>query len=197
MPEKLLIATGNAGKLAEFQRLFAPLGVGVVGQGELGIGEIAETGLSFVENALIKARHACQLSGLPSLADDSGLCVDALHGAPGLRSARFAGDGASSQDNIDLLLARLADRPDPERSAHFVCVLVYLRHPEDPDPLIASGRWYGRIMQSRAGAGGFGYDPVFLPDGLSQSAAELPAAEKARLSHRGQAIGQLSRLIGV
>lgn len=192
LPTRLLVATGNPGKLAEFGQLLAPLGVGVVGQRELGIADADETGLSFVENALIKARHASQISGLPCLADDSGLCVDALNGAPGLRSARFAGESASSEDNIALLLSKLAQVPDSQRGAHFVCVLVLLQHPEDPDPLIASGRWQGRIQCQTSGSAGFGYDPVFLPDGWSETAAAVSAERKASASHRGQALAALT-----
>lgn len=195
LPSKLLIATGNPGKLAEFRQLFAPLGVEVIGQRELGIQDPEETGLSFVENALIKARHASQISGLPCLADDSGLCVDALQGEPGLHSARFAGPHASSIDNIQLLLQRLQGVPDEQRGAHFVCLLVLLKHANDPDPLIANGRWQGSILLQPVGEGGFGYDPVFFFTPLRRSAAQLSQQEKQRVSHRGKAIERLLRSI--
>ena len=193
--QKLLIATGNPGKLAEFRELLAPRGYEVVGQRELGIADPEETGATFVENALLKARHASALSGLPALADDSGLCVDALDGAPGLYSARYAGPVASAADNIDLLLQRLDGVPEAQRAAHFVCVLAWLRHPADPDPLIASGRWHGRILPAPRGSGGFGYDPLFLDPALGRSAAELSAAEKHARSHRGAAIRALLDLL--
>ena len=193
LPRKLLIATGNPGKLAEFRQLFTPMGVEVMGHRELGIQDPDETGLSFVENALIKARHASQLSGLPCLADDSGLCVDALNGAPGLRSARFAGEAASSQDNIDRLLTQLQDVADQQRGAHFVCVLTLLQRADDPDPLIASGRWPGSIAHRLSGSQGFGYDPIFIPQGDTASAAELAAEEKNQRSHRALALASLIR----
>ncbi|MCK7594490.1 RdgB/HAM1 family non-canonical purine NTP pyrophosphatase [Pseudomarimonas salicorniae] len=188
---RILIATGNPGKLAEFRALLGPRGFEVVGQRELGIDDPEETGATFVENALLKARHASALSGLPALADDSGLCVDALGGAPGLYSARFAGPQAGAADNMALLLERLAGVPAEERSAHFVCVLAWLRHPGDPDPLIASGRWPGRILEAPRGEGGFGYDPLFLDPASGLSAAELSAEDKHARSHRGRALRQL------
>jgi XTP/dITP diphosphohydrolase len=194
--QRLLIATGNPGKLAEFSELLAPRGYEVVGQRELGIEDPEETGATFVENALIKARHASALSGLPALADDSGLCVDALDGAPGLRSARYAGSKASVADNIELLLQRLQNVPEERRGAHFVCALAWLRHPADPDPLLASGRWYGRILDTPRGGCGFGYDPVFLDPELGRGAAELSAAEKHARSHRGQALRALVGELG-
>ena len=192
LPKQLLIATGNAGKLAEFRQLFAPLGIEVRGQRELGITDAEETGLTFVENALIKARHACRESGLAALADDSGLCVDTLNGAPGLRSARFAGEQASGKENIDLLLSRLEGRTGNQRKAHFVCVLVLLRRADDPDPLIAYGRWEGSIAERASGTQGFGYDPVFVPLDGTASAACLGADEKNRRSHRGLAWASLT-----
>jgi XTP/dITP diphosphohydrolase len=191
--DKLLIATGNTGKLAEFRALFAPHGLQVIGQRELGIRDPEETAATFVENALLKARHASAISGLPCLADDSGLCVDALGGAPGLHSARYAGPRADAHANIQRLLDALAGLPDAERSAHFVCVLVWLRHAGDPDPVIASGRWHGRILDTPRGEGGFGYDPVFFDPELGRTAAELTAAEKHAHSHRGQALQRLQR----
>ncbi|HEY4583588.1 MAG TPA: RdgB/HAM1 family non-canonical purine NTP pyrophosphatase [Lysobacter sp.] len=188
---KVVVATGNTGKLAEFERLLAPLGIECVPQGELGIGDVDETGLSFVENALLKARHAARISGLPALADDSGLCVDALGGAPGLYSARYAGALADPAANIAKLLDALDGRPDAERGAYFHAVIVLLRDACDPRPLIAEGSWAGRILEAPRGAGGFGYDPVFLDPALGRSAAELDPDTKARLSHRGRAVDAL------
>lgn len=189
--DSLLIATGNTGKLAEFRELFAPRGLQVIGQRELGILDPEETASTFVENALLKARHASAISGLPCVADDSGLCVDALGGAPGLYSARYAGPQADAGANIRRLLEALAGLPETARRAHFVCALVWLRHTEDPDPLIALGRWQGRILDAPRGDGGFGYDPVFLDPELGRTAAELTAVEKHARSHRGRALRQL------
>ena len=192
---RLVLASGNAGKLGEFRQLLAPLDIEVIAQGELGIGEIEETGLSFVENALLKARHAARLSGLPALADDSGLCVDALDGAPGLHSARYAGAQGNNAANIAKLLGALDGVDAAGRGAFFICVLALLRHAEDPAPLIAEGRWRGRILDAPRGSGGFGYDPLFFDPALDASAAELDAATKHRHSHRGQALrGLLAQL---
>ncbi len=190
-PQRWVIATGNSGKLAEFRRLLEPHAVTPVGQRELGIEGPPETGLTFVENALLKARHACRESGLPAIADDSGLCVAALDGSPGLRSARFAGDGASDIENLNLLLERLADVPEAARTAWFVCVIVALRSASDPDPIIATGHWHGRIAAAPRGAQGFGYDPVFEIPALNATAAELDPDTKAAHSHRGRATAQL------
>lgn len=189
--QQWVIATGNAGKLAEFRRLLAPCSVAPVSLTELGIDGPPETGLTFVENALIKARHATNESGLPAIADDSGLCVAALDGDPGLRSARFAGHGASDEQNVRLLLERLSDLPATGRHAWFVCVIVALRNAADPDPIIAAGHWHGSIAASPRGSHGFGYDPVFEIPGLSKTAAELDPATKAALSHRGRATEKL------
>lgn len=195
--DRLVLASGNAGKLAELRALLAGTGIEVVAQGELGIDDIEETGLSFVENALLKARHAARGSGLPALADDSGLCVDALDGAPGLYSARYAGPHGDAGANIDRLLRELDDVPDAGRGARFCCVLALLRHPRDPQPLIAEGAWEGRILRAPRGEGGFGYDPVFLDPASGLSAAELAPADKHRVSHRGQALAGLrARLAG-
>jgi XTP/dITP diphosphohydrolase len=190
-PQRWVIATGNAGKLAEFRRLLEPCSVAPVGQHELGIEGPPETGLTFVENALLKARHACRVSGLPAIADDSGLCVAALDGHPGLRSARFAGDQATDAQNVDLLLARLSDVPQAARTAWFVCVIVALRSANDPDPIIATGHWHGQIAAAPRGAHGFGYDPVFEVPALGRTAAELDPDTKAAHSHRGHATVQL------
>lgn len=189
---KLVIASSNAGKLAEFGELFADsMGIQLLSQGALGVADAEETGLTFVENALLKARHAARETGLPALADDSGLCVDALGGAPGLYSARYAGAGADASTNIAKLLAALQGVPAARRSAHFHAVIVLLRHPEDPQPLIAEGVWSGTILEEPRGTGGFGYDPVFLDPALGQSAAELDAMVKHRVSHRGRALAAL------
>ncbi|RXR04247.1 RdgB/HAM1 family non-canonical purine NTP pyrophosphatase [Pseudoxanthomonas composti] len=189
--KRWVLATSNAGKLSELNDLLGDSGIGLVTQGSLGVIDAEETGLTFVENALIKARHAAAATGLPALADDSGICVDALDGAPGLYSARYAGTHGDAQANIDKLLEALRDVPDAQRSARFYCVLVLLRHANDPQPLIAEGVWEGRILHARQGQGGFGYDPVFLDLARGQSAAELPAALKNRISHRGQALATL------
>ena len=185
---RIVVASGNAGKLAEFNRLLGDAGIEFVAQGELGVEDIPETGLTFVENALLKARHAARVTGLPALADDSGLCVDALDGAPGLYSARYAGDPSDAARNIDKLLAALAGVPEAQRGAHFHCTLVLLRHADDPRPLIAQGEWHGRVLAARRGTGGFGYDPLFLDPDTGLTASELDPATKNRVSHRGRAL---------
>lgn len=189
--KQLVLASGNAGKLAEFNRLLAQTGIEVVSQASLGVDDAEETGLSFVENALLKARHASRLTGLPALADDSGLCVDALGGAPGLYSARYAGSHGDHAANIAKLLAELDGLPIEQRAAHFHCTLVVVRHPGDPDPLIAQGRWHGQILTATRGAGGFGYDPVFGDPASGLSAAELSPEAKNAVSHRGLALARL------
>ena len=186
--QKLVIASNNKGKFAELTDLLAPLNLAPVAQGELGVGETEEPAVTFVENAILKARHAARETGLPALADDSGLAVDALGGKPGVRSARFAGEGATDQDNINALMSALADVPAEQRGAQFHCVLVYLRHADDPTPIICHGRWPGRILEQQRGDGGFGYDPVFLAPETNTSAAELSREEKAKISHRGRAL---------
>ena len=188
---RLVLASGNAGKLAELRALLADDGFELVAQSELGVEDIEETGLTFVENALLKARHAARMTGLPAIADDSGLCVDALGGAPGLHSARYAGGHGDANANIAKLLSELADLPDARRAAHFHAVVVLLRHAEDPQPIIAEGRWPGRILHAPQGARGFGYDPVFLDPAHGLSAAELDPALKNRISHRGRALAVL------
>jgi XTP/dITP diphosphohydrolase len=188
---KLVIATGNAGKLAEFDRLLAPLGFYCVAQGALGVSEPEETGATFIENALLKARHAARATGLPALADDSGLCVDALDGAPGLYSARYAGLPADPAANVRKLLDALAGLPPARRGARFHASIALLRHADDPQPVIAEGRWEGRVLPAPRGAAGFGYDPVFEDPASGRSAAELDPAEKARISHRGRAVQAL------
>lgn len=190
---KLVLASGNPGKLKEFGALLAGSGFEVVPQSQLGIEDAEETGLTFVENALLKARHAARASGLPTLADDSGLCVDHLAGAPGLYSARYAGAHGDNAANNAKLLRELEGVPDERRGAFFLCVLVLLRHTADPAPLIAEGRWHGRVLQAARGLQGFGYDPLFLPNDETASAAELPPGLKNRISHRGRALAELRR----
>ncbi|GAB3371226.1 RdgB/HAM1 family non-canonical purine NTP pyrophosphatase [Lysobacter rhizosphaerae] len=190
-PVKFVVASSNAGKLAEFRDLLGAAGYAFVTQGELGVEDAAETGLTFVENALLKARHAARATGLPALADDSGLCVDALGGAPGLYSARYAGVHGDAQANIAKLLAAMKDVPAAQRTAHFHAVIVLLRHADDPQPVIAEGRWSGLILETPRGDGGFGYDPVFLDPENNLSAAEFEPAIKNRLSHRGRALAAL------
>ncbi len=188
---KLVLASGNAGKLIELRELLGDAGFDLHAQSEFGVDDAEETGLTFVENAILKARHAARATGLPALGDDSGICVDALGGAPGLYSARYAGTHGDAEANIDKLLAALDGLPDAQRSARFYCVLALLRHADDPQPVIAEGVWEGRILSARRGAGGFGYDPVFLDPVRGMSAAELEPALKNRISHRGLALAAL------
>jgi len=187
----IVLASSNAGKVREINALLEGLELHVRPQGEFGVADAEETGLSFVENAILKARNAALHTGLPAIADDSGLEVDALHGAPGIYSARYAGIGASDRANLEKLLAALQDVPEAERSARFQCLLVYLRHAEDPVPLICQGTWEGRILFEARGEHGFGYDPVFYVPTHDCSSAELEPALKNSLSHRGQALRQL------
>ncbi len=187
--KQLVLASNNAKKIKELNALLAPLGIEVIPQGQLGIPEAEEPHPTFVENALAKARHAAQHSGLPALADDSGLCVRALGGAPGVISARYAGEPKSDARNTEKLLANLAGQND--RRAHFVSVLVLCRSADDPQPIIAEGEWHGEILASPRGAEGFGYDPLFFVPSAGQTAAELAAETKNRLSHRGQAMARL------
>ena len=188
---RLVLASSNRGKLDELRELLIPSGYELIAQSELGVDDAEETGSTFVENALLKARHAARITGFAALADDSGLLVDALDGAPGLRSARFAGAHGNAAANNALLLEHLHNVPPDRRSAHFYCVLVLLRSADDPQPLIAEGSWRGRILDAPRGARGFGYDPLFLPDGQTLSAAELDPSMKNRISHRGQALDAL------
>lgn len=188
--KQLILASGNAGKLREFRALLAPLSVEVISQAELAIAPADEPYSTFIENALTKARHASAASGLPALADDSGLSCAALGGAPGVRSARLAGPTATDAENNAELLRQLASKP--ERAGHYTCVLVALRSADDPEPLIAEGRWHGRIIDTPRGSGGFGYDPYFLIPELGLTAAELTAAQKNRVSHRGLAMALLA-----
>lgn len=191
----LVIASGNAGKVREIGEILAPLGWTVHAQSKWDVPEAVEDGLTFVENALIKARNAASITGMPALGDDSGLVVDVLEGRPGLRSARYAG-GGGSRDNIDKLLGELSGIPAAQRTAHFYCVMVVLQRPDDPAPLIATGRWDGRIADSPRGYGGFGYDPVFFDPERGCTAAELPQEEKNAISHRGLALQGLVGLLG-
>lgn len=189
--EKIVLASNNAGKVREINQLLSDQQIQVVPQKEFGIGDIEETGLTFVENAILKARNAAKESGLAAIADDSGLEVDALKGAPGIYSARFAGNDCNDQDNNIKLLESLKDIPEQERTARFQCVMIYLRHEEDPTPIICQGTWEGRILQTPSGENGFGYDPLFFVPERNCSSAELPAATKNQLSHRGQALRKL------
>jgi len=197
LPPRWVLATGNRGKVAELTTLLRDSGLGVTltAQSDLGVESAPETGLTFVENALLKARHASRATGLPAIADDSGLTVTALGGAPGIRSARFAGEGADDEANIGKLLALLAEVPESQRTASFYCVLVHLLHFEDPAPVIAVGEWRGTITRAPAGAHGFGYDPVFFDPTIGSTAAELTAAQKNRVSHRGAASRRLAKLL--
>ena len=187
---KLVLASSNAGKLAELRELLGG-GFDLHAQSEFSVTDAEETGLSFIENAILKARHAARATGLPALGDDSGLCVDALHGAPGLHSARYSGVHGDSEANIDKLLRELGEVPDADRGARFVCVLALVRHADDPMPLLAEGIWEGRILRERRGGNGFGYDPVFFSPAHGCSAAELAAGVKNRDSHRGVALAKL------
>jgi XTP/dITP diphosphohydrolase len=189
MNKTLILASNNSGKLKEFAALLAPVGFDVRPQGEFGVPEADEPHFTFVENALEKARHAARITGLPALADDSGVCVNALGGAPGVLSARYAGEPKSDARNNQKLIADLASHAD--KSAYYYCVLVLVRHARDPQPVIAEGRWNGEIAAQARGQGGFGYDPHFWLPQLGMTAAELPAEEKNRLSHRGQALRML------
>jgi XTP/dITP diphosphohydrolase len=190
---KIVVASGNQGKLAEIREILD--GYELVAQGDLGIAEAEESGSTFVENALLKARNAARKSGLPALADDSGICVDALGGAPGLISALYAGRHGDNAANNAKLLYELRDVPDEKRSAHFHCTIVLLRSADDPAPLIAEGHWHGRILSAPRGNNGFGYDPVFFDPVLGQGAGELDPAVKNRVSHRGQALARLRELL--
>jgi XTP/dITP diphosphohydrolase len=192
---KAVLASSNVGKLRELAAILEPLGYELVTQSSLGIDTPPETGVTFAHNALLKARHAARLAGLPALADDSGIEVDALDGRPGVYSARYAGEGATDLANLQKMLAELRGVPAERRSARYQCVIAFARSADDPAPLIAHGSWEGRVLTAPRGTGGFGYDPVFQPAGLDVSAAELSAPEKNACSHRGEALRALARLL--
>ena len=185
--QKFVLASGNKGKLKEFAEMFAEYQIEVLPQSDFNVSEVAETGTTFVENAIIKARHAAAATGLPAIADDSGLEVDALEGAPGIYSARYSGEHATAESNYQKLLGALKDVSEP-RTARFQCVLVYMRHAKDPTPIIAQAAWEGSIGLAPQGAEGHGYDPVFIPEGMAQTAAEISSDQKNALSHRGKAL---------
>ncbi|MGI1671896.1 MAG: XTP/dITP diphosphatase [Neptuniibacter sp.] len=191
MINKIVLASGNKGKLKEFSQVLGDLKVEVLPQSEFQVSDADETGLSFVENAILKARHAAKATGLPALADDSGLEVDALNGAPGIYSARFSGPEATDEKNNQLLLDKLQGVPAEQRTARFRCVLAFLRHADDPTPLICQGSWEGLILEQLSGNNGFGYDPLFLVPELEKTSAELVPEEKNKISHRGQAVSLL------
>lgn len=195
MPRRFVLASDNRGKLAEIVGMLEGTSIQVLPQSRFGIVSVEETGLTFVENAILKARAASLAADLPAIADDSGLEVDALRGAPGVRSARFAGDDASDQENNQLLLDRLKNVAAGDRGARFWCVIVCLQHPEDPAPVVCEGVWEGAIACQPSGSGGFGYDPLFLPADAAGTAAELSSADKNRLSHRGKALRQLVEML--
>jgi XTP/dITP diphosphohydrolase len=190
---KLVLASNNAGKIRELRSLLAPLGIEVVPQSSLGVSEAEEPHATFIENALAKARHAARLTGLPALGEDSGICVDALDGAPGVYSARFAGEPKSDERNNQRLLQELAGHD--RRSAHYYCVAVLVHDAQDAQPIIAEGEWHGEILREPRGSGGFGYDPLFLDRGLGRTGAELSVEEKNRVSHRGHAMTRLLELL--
>ncbi len=193
--ESIVLASSNAGKVREINALLADEEIHVIPQSALGVPEAAETGLSFVENAILKARNAAAHSGLAAIADDSGIEVDALAGAPGIYSARYAGPGASDLDNLNKLIEMIREVPPEQRTARFQCLMVYLRHAEDPTPVICQGTWEGLLLDAPRGDNGFGYDPIFLVPSEGCTSAELDPATKNRLSHRGQALSKLVRFL--
>ncbi len=196
MSKRVVLASGNRGKIEEIQSILQPLAWQVLPQSDFQVEEAEETGLSFVENAIIKARNAALHCNLPAIADDSGLEVDALSGEPGIYSSRFAGINATDRQNLEKLLEQLAGKGDEERSARFRCVMVFMRHAKDPSPVIAEGSWEGRILTKPSGEGGFGYDPVFWVPEMSCSAAQLAKQDKNSISHRGRALAALLKLLG-
>lgn len=195
MTQKVVLASGNKGKLKEFGQLLSPFDIQIIAQSQLNVPEADETGLTFVENAIIKARNAAQHSGLPALADDSGIAIDALNGQPGIYSARYSGKEATDKSNIHKVLDMMKDVPESERSAAFHCVLVFMRDAEDPTPLVCHGSWHGKILQKEMGENGFGYDPIFYVDEFNCSAAQLPAETKNSVSHRAMAFHQLLKTL--
>lgn len=196
MTKRVVLASSNPGKVREINAMLAGLHLTAVPQSDFSVVEVEETGLTFVENALLKARNATRHTGLPAIADDSGIEVDALHGAPGIYSARYAGEGASDARNLEKLLADLRDVPEARRTARFVCLMVCLRHELDPTPVICQGSWEGRVLFEPRGSGGFGYDPVFFVPTHNCSSAELSPEVKNQLSHRGQALRALVAALG-
>lgn len=191
----IVLATGNQGKVKELASLLTALNIEIKPQSQFNVPEVAETGTTFIENAIIKARHAAKITGLPAIADDSGLEVDALQGAPGVYSARYAGENANDDNNTEKLLTALKNVPDEKRSARFHCVLVYMRHENDPTPIVCHGVWQGSICREKIGEQGFGYDPVFWQEQQKMTSAQLPRELKNKLSHRGQALQQLVPLL--
>lgn len=189
--KKIVLATGNQGKVREMADLLSEFGFDVVAQSDYTVSEVAETGTTFIENAIIKARHAAKETGLAAIADDSGLEVDYLQGAPGIYSARYAGEGASDQQNLEKLLAAMENVPEAQRTARFHCVLVLMRHHQDPTPIVCHGVWEGRILTEPQGEHGFGYDPIFFVPEDQCASAQLEPARKKQLSHRGKALKQL------
>ncbi len=193
--KKVVLASGNKGKLREFITMFSDLGLNIIPQTELGVGDIAETGTTFVENAIIKARYACEITGLPAVADDSGIEIDYLKGAPGIYSARFSGDengvGASDENNNLKVLASLKGVPEEQRTARYQCILVYMEHAKDPTPIICQAAWEGIILDKEVGDNGFGYDPLFWLPEFKCTSAQLPLQEKNKISHRGKALEAL------
>ena len=187
---KIVLASGNKGKLKEFSELFTEFDTEVIPQSTFNLVEAEETGLTFVENAIIKARHACELTGLPAISDDSGIEVDALNGQPGIYSARYSGPDATAQKNLQALLNALIDTPEEKRTARYQCVIVFMRHAKDPTPLICQASWDGTLLTAPKGDGGFGYDPIFWVEAYQCTAAELTAEQKHAISHRGKAIRQ-------
>lgn len=192
---KLVLATGNQGKVKEMATLLSEFGFDVLAQSEFNVSSVAETGTTFIENAIIKARHAAKETGLPAIADDSGLEVDFLKGAPGIYSARYAGEDASDQDNLEKLLQAMTDVPEAQRTARFHCVLVLMRHENDPTPIVCHGKWEGKILTQAHGENGFGYDPIFYVPEDNCASAELDPIRKKQLSHRGKALSQLFDLL--
>ncbi|MDP2575918.1 XTP/dITP diphosphatase [Vibrio penaeicida] len=188
---KLVLATGNQGKVKEMATLLSEFGFDVLAQSEFNVSSVAETGTTFIENAIIKARHAAKETGLPAIADDSGLEVDFLKGAPGIYSARYAGESASDHDNLEKLLQAMTDVPEAQRTARFHCVLVLMRHENDPTPIVCHGKWEGKILTQAHGENGFGYDPIFYVPEDNCASAELDPIRKKQLSHRGKALSQL------
>ncbi|OCG44622.1 non-canonical purine NTP pyrophosphatase, RdgB/HAM1 family [Gilliamella sp. Fer1-1] len=189
--QKIVLATNNQGKVKELQRLLVDAGFDIVAQSQFNVPDANETGLTFIENAILKARHTAKLTGLPSIADDSGLSVDALGGQPGIYSARYAGEHGNDQSNNQKLLDALNNVPKEKRTAYFYCALVFMRHENDPTPIICLGKWHGLILTEAQGDGGFGYDPLFYVPELGCTAAQLTKEQKSQISHRGQALKQL------